>query len=288
MGLKQSHPARTYNLTCNHRREILHTTKGHPSRWNDKTLAYHDDFMYSIHKGSILQDVRFMMLSWMGAVGSSPTVETEYCGAWGLADNGYHRWACTQAPAKTNIHQKELIVSQWIESFRKDCECVFGILKGRFRVLKTGIRLDGPNAADNIWLTCCALHNMLLSADGLDEEWGGTLGQNDVVECRTFAPFAIQRLSDTSIGSFGSRQHEREAIRLGNVDRSLEEGKQQALEEDFVEDKEEEEPVPTLIVDGAIAINSLSYGVFRKLLVDHFDILYRQNKCKWPVRHVNK
>jgi hypothetical protein len=167
--------------------------------------------------------------------------------------------------------------------FRKDCKCVFGILKGRFRVLKTGIRLDGPNAVDNIWLTCCALHNMPLSADGLDEEWGGALGQNDVAECRTFAPFAFQRLSDTSIGSFGSRQHEREAIWLGLVERSLEEGKQQLLDKDFAEDEEEEEHVPTLIVDGAISINSLSYADFRKLLVNHFDSLHRQNKCKWPV-----
>jgi hypothetical protein len=32
MGFKQSYPARTYNMTSNHRREILYTTKGHPSR----------------------------------------------------------------------------------------------------------------------------------------------------------------------------------------------------------------------------------------------------------------
>jgi DDE superfamily endonuclease len=55
-------------------------------------------------------------------------------------------------------------LSQWIESFRKDVECVFGILKGRFRILKTGIRLDGPEAADNVWLTCCASHNLLLAS----------------------------------------------------------------------------------------------------------------------------
>ena len=47
----------------------------------------------------------------------------------------------------------ELRWSKWIESMRKDVECVFGILKGRFRVLKTGIRLHGIKAADKIWLT---------------------------------------------------------------------------------------------------------------------------------------
>lgn len=39
-GFKMSHTARTYNMTVNHRRRILSTTKGHPSRWNDKTLVF--------------------------------------------------------------------------------------------------------------------------------------------------------------------------------------------------------------------------------------------------------
>ena len=52
------------------------------------------------------------------------------------------------------------------ESIRKDVECVFGILKGRFRILKAGIRLHGVDNADSIWSTCCALHNLLLEIDG--------------------------------------------------------------------------------------------------------------------------
>ncbi len=36
---------RTYNLTVNHCRQILHTTTGHPGRWNDKTLDRFDSFM---------------------------------------------------------------------------------------------------------------------------------------------------------------------------------------------------------------------------------------------------
>ena len=40
---------RKYNLTCNHRRKILHTTEGHPARWNDKTLIRSDNFMSELH-----------------------------------------------------------------------------------------------------------------------------------------------------------------------------------------------------------------------------------------------
>ena len=48
-GFKQNHPARSYNLSCNHRWRILHTTKGHPGRWNDKTLVLFDEFVRGIH-----------------------------------------------------------------------------------------------------------------------------------------------------------------------------------------------------------------------------------------------
>ena len=82
----------------------------------------------------------------------------------------------------------EIWWSKWVESMRKDLECTLGILKGRFRVLKTGIWTDGINSVDDIWLTCCALHNWLLDIDGLTGEWKdgvpvsdreGTMGQHD-------------------------------------------------------------------------------------------------------------
>jgi len=118
----------------------------------------------------LLQDVEFTLLEWKGDIGNSEVVSKRYKGAWGLVDNGYHRWACTQAPSKINNLLTEQRLSDWIESFRKDSECVFGILKGRWRVLKTGLRVEGAAAADRIWLTCCALHNMLLNIDGLDKQ----------------------------------------------------------------------------------------------------------------------
>ena len=67
--------------------------------------------------------------------------------------------------------KKDIRFSQWLESMRKDVKCAFGILKGRFRILKTVVRLHGIEATDQIWMTCCALHNMLLDADGLSGEW---------------------------------------------------------------------------------------------------------------------
>ena len=79
---------------------------------------------------------------------------------------------------------------------RKDVECAFGILKGRWRILRYGIKLWGIKNTDKIWLTCCALHNWLLEVDGLAEGW-----ENGVKSCWETEPddprdipFAIKRL----------------------------------------------------------------------------------------------
>jgi DDE superfamily endonuclease len=283
IGFKNSHPAWTYNLTCNHRRRIIHTTKGHPSRWNDKTLAWLDEFLMSVREGRILQDVRFKLFSWKNDVVEGPIKYMRYRGAWGVCDNGYHRWSCTQAPGKNDILLTEKRLSQWIESFQKDVEYVFGILKGWFRILKTGIRLDGAEAADNIWLTCCALHNLLLEVDGLDKkweegvpsDWEGELGDNDPSEMERHAPLAIQRLRNPE--RFGSREHENESaeprplVETGRIS----EGEDDASDNsDGIGDHCDS--------DGAIYINSLSYTDFRARLVVHFDILWRRHRIVWP------
>eukprot|EP00979_Chaetoceros_neogracilis_P011805 scaffold2986_cov277-Chaetoceros_neogracile.AAC.1 len=45
LGYKMPFAARTYNITVNqHRRKILSSTCGHPSRWNDKCLVRFDEF----------------------------------------------------------------------------------------------------------------------------------------------------------------------------------------------------------------------------------------------------
>jgi hypothetical protein len=88
-----------------------------------------------------------------------------------MVDNGYLCWPTTVPPMKDAITYDDIRFSKWLESMRKDVECAFGILKGRFRILKTGVRVHGVEATDKIWLTCCALHNFVLEADGLNEQW---------------------------------------------------------------------------------------------------------------------
>lgn len=62
-------------------------------------------------------------------------------------------------------------------SCRKDVECLFGILKKRFRILRCPILFNQEESINNLFKACCVFHNMLLEWDGLadlgtnDEDW---------------------------------------------------------------------------------------------------------------------
>ena len=51
---------------------------------------------------------------------------------------------------------------------RKDIECAFGILKNRFQIFKYGMRFQSVENCDKLFKTLCAIHNMLLKANGLN------------------------------------------------------------------------------------------------------------------------
>ena len=46
LGNKLKLTCHSFNLTCNHRRYIIHTTAGYPALWNDKTNFLFDNFQH--------------------------------------------------------------------------------------------------------------------------------------------------------------------------------------------------------------------------------------------------
>jgi len=130
LGFKSSHTARSYNVTVNHRRQILATTTGHPARWNDKTVVLFDNFIVSLNEGTNLQDVVFELYDSIDTDGN--VVKQKYSGAWVIVDNGYLNWSTTVPPMKSSCSRPEIRFSHWLESIRKDVECTFGILKQEF------------------------------------------------------------------------------------------------------------------------------------------------------------
>lgn len=136
-GFKMTHTARPSNIKVNHRRQILARTTCHPARWNDKTLALFDDFMTNLKNGCIMDDMIFDLYEWGGSDGNNPILKQRYQGSWLLVDdNSYLAWPTTVPPIKTTSSRVEIRFLSWIESMRKDVECTFGILKGRWQILK--------------------------------------------------------------------------------------------------------------------------------------------------------
>ena len=72
----------------------------------------------------------------------------KYKGVYVIVDNGYLQWSCTVPRFTVTSNMDEIRLSKWREIMQKDIECTFGILKGRWRILKSGIHLQGVDAVD--------------------------------------------------------------------------------------------------------------------------------------------
>ena len=227
----------------------MSTTTGHPGCWNDKTLVLYNDLSTNLRNGKRYSDKTFSLL-YRKEDGTS-VGRRLYAGAWLIVDNGYLAWAPLIQPEKTPVSWPDWQFSKWLESMRKDVECTFGIMKTRFRILKTGIPLHGIEATDMVWLTCCALHNFLLEQDGFDSKWS----------CNQFV---IDGQQNDSSGDKDDRFADRQTANLVVQDKVAEE-----VEPD------DEPPVPLWM---------LTRNEFREHLVEHFDIQWQQRQIIWPSR----
>ncbi len=189
------------------------------------------------------------------------------------------RWSTTILPVKIAADQREIHWSEWLESLRKDVEDTFGILKGCWHILKTGIHLHGVEVAGNIWKTCCALHNMLLEINGLDVEWSGGIGIHDEGDVENYLhPFALDCLQR----NFTSDVQNYDASNMGPGD---------DIDYETVDDEPNEEGAQDDCYkwspETVQYVQHMTMQYFRKKLVAHFDILWSQHRQVWPCRTVN-
>jgi hypothetical protein len=234
-----------------------------------------DLFISGVHDGYLLQDNDFELLDYdrLGNV-----ISVKYKGVYVIVDNGYLQWSCTVPPFTVTGDMDEIRWSKWLESMRKDVECTFGILKGRWRILKSGICLQGVDAVNKVWLMCCALHIWLLEIDGLNAEWSeistpgsdweGELGYCDFEGINVRVPWSLARLS---------QRLDPRTLDLSGMGPGI----------DVCEQRMEPDPeddTNTVGVNGVKSLKGMSLKVFRRKLVNHFKILFSQNEIKWPVR----
>ena len=269
-GFKLDKPARTCNVTVDHSRRILGSTTGHPGTWNDKTLVLFDELVYKVKGGVIPNDFEFTLYE-KGINGIIN--EVVYAGVWFMVDNGYLNWSCTVPPDNNPTSYAVIRFSEWLESMRKDVECLFGIMKGRFCILRHGFRFHNIVNCDKLWLSCCALHNMLLEVDGLYKGWESGIpsdwetmyhnsrGKN--INHNITTPFAITRLN---------REFETEAT-------TSEDNCGMDSHSDFLNKCEK------YAVNGKRVVSKMPLLLFRQCLVNHFQIRFERRDITWPKRN---
>ena len=150
----------------------------------------------------------------------------------------------------------------------------------RWRILKTGVRLHSAADVDDIWRTCCAFHNWLLEADGLNENWEqgvhvsdylGDMGLHD--GAGRFVPAVFARAANprtydySGMGSGGDVEYDEACTAAATA-----EGTADAR-------------APTLQEAAApICVKDMSQSAFRRKLIEHFSILWNRGEITWPSR----
>jgi len=147
-----------------------------------------------------------------------------------------------------------------------------------------GIRLQGMDTCNNIWLTCCALHNWLLEVDGLDGEWEGAIGQLEAEDVIWHVPFAMKHLA---LG-YDPREYDESGLDPGE-DRDGHEvvmpmvyGDDRPVTDAESESESESESELVSEENGVQVVRHLSLKYFRCKLIEHFDILFKHHELVWP------
>ena len=137
-------------------------------------------------------------------------------------------------------------------------------MEARFEILSVGVRLQSERVIDNVFLTCCALHNELLEYDDLHN----SSSTDELTE-----PSRPEDNEDINadIPNFPSvfvRMHEQSPAVLGEGEGAIGMGLPEGL---YFEQQAAD-------VETEVAIN---HDTFRMKLVKHFTHELKQNRVMW-------
>ena len=154
--------------------------------------------------------------------------------------------------------------------------------------MKSGVRIYGVDSVDHVWFTCCALHDWLLEVDGLTEkwvggickltsDWDGDMGSLDFEGVLVEVPNALACLST----NLDPPNYDSSEVGPGL---DVVEETTVLLNREMTENAEDLQDIE-IGEDCVRHVRYLSLAVFRRLLVNHFAILFAQNKIIWPRRN---
>jgi Plant transposon protein len=248
---KEHFPSRVFEVAVNRRGMIVSATKGFYGSVVDMTIVKFDSAMVSMRNG-VYSEYEYLLYD---ADGYPNVVKGGYC----ICDNGYLKWPTMMAPSKGRADDPDWDWSEMLESLRKDIECLFGQMKQEFAILKYGSRFNSLELMDDIFLTCCAIHNQRKIISGADLPWSCTeITIDDDESDLSQSQAAIWRrlreqrrlntlLADNGSGGLGAGEH-------------------------------------SLLNEDSSAETVLSYNAIKQRLITHFNVANNKGEVFWPTR----
>ena len=161
-----------FNVIVSHEKEVLSVSNGFYSTINDKISVKYDDFIQLLKENKIgVSHNSVVSYKVLIPTADGGFDEVDLSSFYVIADGGYIDIPQIIRGFAYSGEEVKYKFSDWIASVRKDVECLFGILKVRFRFLKNPITLQVKEDLDNLFVTCCIINNMILKEDGLDTLW---------------------------------------------------------------------------------------------------------------------
>lgn len=161
---KNAYPSIGWQCAVNHQRRFMSVSRASLGGVNDQTACKFDKFVKQLRHDKLYTEMTYMIYDKDGEL-------HEEKGLWLNVDGGYLDIPELLVGNPTDLDHFMNYWTCFMESERKHVECAFGILKSRFRILKLPIRMHSFDDIDNMFVTCCILHNMCLDFDGFDDDW---------------------------------------------------------------------------------------------------------------------
>lgn len=127
---KCPYPTLGWSVSCNWRRRFTSVLDAMSGGCNDKTAQHHDHFVKALQTDPLFTDNEYDLFT------AHDLTSVRVKGLWLCVDGGYTDIPALISGDPDSLEAAMNTFTHWIESCRKHIECSFGILKGRFRILK--------------------------------------------------------------------------------------------------------------------------------------------------------
>ena len=152
---RYSYPSVAFQCITDFDRRIMVISRAQFGTRNDISITRRDHNVHSI-VNDWYKDMEWEYFNEEGEVKRDK-------GVYLICDGGYVKQQTSICPFESaRLDTLEGYFSTNLESVRKDVECVFGILKKRWKILDHGFQYRSISTCEKIFFTCCCLHNMML------------------------------------------------------------------------------------------------------------------------------